>query len=288
MKVFCAIALASLLVWSMDGQAREAKEQVEKRMQAAARLIVAVDDETVQQATVAAAVIDSTLTTEGRKAFSALNTNINQWRADVANKRPIAAGRRGTLEREIAALFGVDIQPSQTPDLPTAIATYRAHCQSCHGDAGRGDGALASKIKSGVPSFVGGGKAGGRPAFVVDQIIIGGRPGTAMPAFGEKLDATAIWSVSFYVLAFNANGSKSAEEALRTWSAVDPATRTALSHNGLSLGMLSSRGRDETSAWLRAVLAPEGKSPDLSRQTTVENVLRGAAPFVKDIGHSDN
>lgn len=280
--IFLAAACASIFL-ARPVFAREAKEQVEKRMRAAAQLIIALDDGDLQTSTVAIAAIEMTLTTAGRAAFHPLKVRLGSWRGAVAKKMPVDVAQRGDLERDTANLFGVDYAPAVTPDLPTAVATYRAHCESCHGPAGRGDGPLAKKIKSGVPSFADSPRASVRAPFVVFHLISNGRPDTAMPAFGEKLDPSALWSVAFFVTGFKFAGPVTADAAAASWGAADLEKRAIFAKAGLTLPWLSSHDLDEVSRSVAKALGTLGKSAGTSETGQIVGILRGSAPFVGGI-----
>lgn len=75
--------------------------------------------------------------------------------------------------------------------------TYRARCQPCHGDVGRGNGPLGAALDPRpadlvlhVPQHT-----DGELAYFVSR----GIPGTAMPAWRDVLSATERWEVVAYL-----------------------------------------------------------------------------------------
>ena len=82
-------------------------------------------------------------------------------------------------------------------------ASFAANCIACHGVAGKGDGPLAQTFNPPAADFT------AAHAFLhLDaeffNWIKGGKPGTAMPAFGSKLTDTQIWDVINYIRAIQA------------------------------------------------------------------------------------
>ena len=71
---------------------------------------------------------------------------------------------------------------------------YEAHCASCHGMSGNGDGPDARKQLPRPPSF-----AGMRPSFAgARQVIQNGVAGTAMPSW-PLLTPQEIQAVTYYI-----------------------------------------------------------------------------------------
>lgn len=71
---------------------------------------------------------------------------------------------------------------------------YLAHCTRCHGEQGQGDGPEASRYRPAPSSF-----AEMRPTYAAaEQVISGGVPGTAMPAW-PLLTPAEIQAVTFYI-----------------------------------------------------------------------------------------
>lgn len=92
------------------------------------------------------------------------------------------------------------INPFQTtPEVLAAGKTiYQQNCVTCHGVSGRGDGPAARQLPGLPGDFT-------QPHFAThtDAMVYGwirdGKPTTAMPAFGAKLDEQQIWQVITYI-----------------------------------------------------------------------------------------
>jgi mono/diheme cytochrome c family protein len=79
---------------------------------------------------------------------------------------------------------------------------YEAHCVSCHGMSGNGDGPDARKHRPRPPSF-----AGLRPSFQgARQVIQNGVAGTAMPSW-PLLTPQEIQAVTYYIRSFYNKGT---------------------------------------------------------------------------------
>jgi mono/diheme cytochrome c family protein len=129
---------------------------------------------------------------------------------------------RGPLRKEGAAIGGVAIAlgllllmqarttaggvplTASNPIPPTdaSIArgeeTFLASCAECHGVSGRGDGPLAASFVPPAADFT----AGHTLAHLDGEFfnwIKGGKPPTAMPAFGDQLTDEQIWDVVNYL-----------------------------------------------------------------------------------------
>jgi len=80
---------------------------------------------------------------------------------------------------------------------------YAAHCSSCHGEAGLGNGKLASAL-SPSPALL---AYMIQQPIAIDQYLLwtiseGGKPfGTAMPAFKDELSQEQIWQIVAYLRA---------------------------------------------------------------------------------------
>src|SRR5256886_11869613 len=66
---------------------------------------------------------------------------------------------------------------------------YAAHCASCHGAAGGGDGPLAKSLSVRPPALADLAVLGRFTDQELTRLILQGRPGTPMPGFARTLDS---------------------------------------------------------------------------------------------------
>jgi high-affinity iron transporter len=104
------------------------------------------------------------------------------------------------LATGLAERYGVvlDQLPARSPDLARGAEVYRTTCAGCHGDLGRGDGAMAAGLDP-APSNLADWTAlrDQSPLDFYRRVSIG-VVGTAMPAFEERLPAGDRWAVALY------------------------------------------------------------------------------------------
>jgi high-affinity iron transporter len=98
---------------------------------------------------------------------------------------------------QISAVTGVseDVYPSERPSAERGAAIYQQSCAGCHGADGNGQGPDASRLQPKPANFT-------DPAFMrgetpVDffHVLTVGKPGSAMPAWGDALTPQERWNV---------------------------------------------------------------------------------------------
>jgi len=132
-----------------------------------------------------------------------------------AQERPWPAdrGNRTMPPREYMALMwsipapytsAYDPLPQTTTTVERGGHVYEAHCVSCHGPTGKGDGEAARGLKPPPGNLA---RLAQMPfsrwdSFMYWTICEGGVPfGTAMPAFKDVLSKDDIWAVVTYIRA---------------------------------------------------------------------------------------
>ena len=88
-----------------------------------------------------------------------------------------------------------------TEVLASGKQIYQQNCVSCHGDTGRGDGPAARALP-GLPADFTQQHFSMHTDAEVYGWIKGGKPGTAMPGFGDALDDEQVWQVITYIRQF--------------------------------------------------------------------------------------
>ena len=102
-------------------------------------------------------------------------------------------------------------KPSSTPIFEVGKQTFVAHCASCHGFKGEGDGPLSSKLRFRPRSLVQGDRYSTLSPISVYAAVFQGVSSTEMPGYSELLTNLEIWSVSFYVAALDHLGESSTD-----------------------------------------------------------------------------
>jgi len=91
-------------------------------------------------------------------------------------------------------------------DLTRGAEVYAAHCVQCHGEAGRGDGFAAGELPVAPTDFT-----GQRVSVAETMRILGtGMPGTSMPPWTDRLDASELTGVAAFVRQFFLDGTTGA------------------------------------------------------------------------------
>ena len=131
-------------------------------------------------------------------------------RAAVDGKAPVAevAGLAAQLKTRVAALYDLRLAPQRAPDTAAAAQLYAAHCASCHGAEGRGDGPAGKGLEPPSSDFHDPVRQGSQSLAMLYNTISYGVSGTAMSGFGN-LSEQDRWALAFYV------GSLRYDEATR-------------------------------------------------------------------------
>jgi|LNAP01.1.fsa_nt_gb high-affinity iron transporter len=131
-------------------------------------------------------------------------------RAAVDGKAPAAevAGLAAQLKTRVAALYELRLAPQRAPDVAAAAQLYAAHCASCHGAEGRGDGPAGQNLEPPPSDFHDPVRQGSQSLAMLYNTISYGVSGTAMSGFGN-LPEQDRWALAFYV------GSLRYDEATR-------------------------------------------------------------------------
>ena len=90
--------------------------------------------------------------------------------------------------------------PPTADSLEIGQRLYTENCQSCHGVAGRGDGPQAAGLNPPPLDLVV--HVPLHPDGALFGFIQNGIPGTAMPAWGNKLTNEEIWHIVNYIRTF--------------------------------------------------------------------------------------
>ncbi len=139
------------------------------------------------------------------------------------------------LASRLAAELDIPPAPAAPSDSRRGAELYREHCAACHGPEGRGDGRAAAGLRPPATSFhdarmqlLSPRQAYGAIAFGVD--------GTAMPAYGDALEAPEIWGLASYVLSLRPALPTASGRGVRTGAPAAPSSGKRSDHEaGASL-----------------------------------------------------
>lgn len=102
-----------------------------------------------------------------------------------------------SLRWAIIAAYKLQVAPRSAPDLARGAALYVAHCASCHGSAGRGDGAAAKGLDPAPANFHDSGRMANRSLYGIYSTITLGVTGTSMAPF-RQLAEDDRWALAFH------------------------------------------------------------------------------------------
>jgi len=129
------------------------------------------------------------LTQEARRLAAAIE-------ARVAG--PEIARLTAAMQREAIRLGGVSTAPRQPPSLKLGRRLFEAHCTSCHGAEGRGDGPAAAGLSPAPTDFHDRARQFKRSVYGLYNTITLGVAETAMRGYPELPEADR-WALAFYV-----------------------------------------------------------------------------------------
>jgi len=157
-----------------------------------------------------------------RDALAGQATALARLVADKAGAELVAAAA-SRLRWEIIAAYGIQIAPKRPPDLARARLLYQAHCSTCHGAAGHGDGPAAKSMEPAPTDFHDAARMRQRSVYGLYSTISLGVAGTPMVAFG-RLAEDDRWGLAFHAANFAATAAERAKGAALWKTAANKAT----------------------------------------------------------------
>jgi high-affinity iron transporter len=118
------------------------------------------------------------------------------------------------LRGEVIAAYQVAVAPSKAPELSTGPQLYMAHCASCHGDQGFGNGPQSAGLEPAPRNFHDASAMAVRSPFGLYNTITLGVTGTSMLGWGGLSDQER------WVLALYAAGLRAGEDQLQRGEAL--------------------------------------------------------------------
>ncbi len=148
----------------------------------------------------------------GTPARSALLKAADQLAGRIDAKAPGAeiAQRAATLRAQVIAAYRLGVAPSRAPDLEAGARLYAAHCASCHGAHGRGDGPAGKNLDPEPSDFHDRARMAQRSLYGLYNTITLGVAGTGMAEY-RHLGEDERWALAFYVGTLGADPKRLAQ-----------------------------------------------------------------------------
>lgn len=190
------------------------------------------------------------------------------------------SAQTGDLRWALIGTYGLAVAPKLVPELAHGRKLYAASCESCHGPAGKGDGAAGAGLEPAPADFTDAARIAQRSVYGLYNTITLGVGGTGMAAYTQLSDDER-WALAFFVsqLAFTPQELARGEAAWKTGKHAETFSDLA-NLATLSSGEIAARfGADAADAqrWLRAhpeALAAVAASPiDFTVKTLRESLL---------------
>jgi high-affinity iron transporter len=134
--------------------------------------------------------------------------------AEKADGLDVAALAKA-LRAEVITAYGVAVAPKQLPDLAAGNALYIAHCGTCHGATGRGDGPQAMGMEPAPRDFTDTAAMNVRSLFGLYNTISLGVEGTPMLAY-SGLSEGERWALAFHTAGIHAS-KEDVERGAKLW-----------------------------------------------------------------------
>jgi high-affinity iron transporter len=157
----------------------------------------------------------NTINTLGQNAPASVKSDIKLLRTLIAEKasQEKVSSVSNSIKQRIISSYSLEIAPKRWPSLVNGRQLYALHCNSCHGENGKGNGILANALNPAPTNFHSPDKADGLSPFQAYNTIRLGVNNTSMRAFDELSD-DEIWDLAFYVLSLPHGASKVKAEEL--------------------------------------------------------------------------
>ena len=168
------------------------------------------------------------------------------------------------MRADLASAVGAQLEayPAAAPSLVRGERLFGRYCAGCHGEGGAGNGAAASRLDPPPSDLTDRSRLRSVPLVEMLRKVNVGVAGTAMPAFGDRLDVPERWAVALYAarLRYRAGdvdrGARQLVSCRSCAVVVSDLARTApLSDDSLALLLAGMLGRDLDSAAATAATA---------------------------------
>lgn len=159
------------------------------------------EDENVEQRVVSASALEVSDQVKAIRSQPAIRQDIARLIELINEKaQPEAIKKQALKARDaIHVAAGTATAPRNWPSLTHGRQIFTAHCASCHGAMGNGQGVAAQALASKPMNFLDATRMAPMSPLSDFTSVKLGVPNTAMPGF-SSLAEDELWAVSFYVL----------------------------------------------------------------------------------------
>lgn len=119
-------------------------------------------------------------------------------RVEAKAPGPEVARASADLRWALIGAYSLAVVPKQLPDLARGRELYRSQCASCHGGAGRGDGAAGRGLEPPPSDFTDAARIAQRSVHGLYNTITLGVAGTGMAPYPQLAESDR-WALAFYV-----------------------------------------------------------------------------------------
>lgn len=159
------------------------------------------EDEYVEQLVVSGSALEVADQIKALKAQPAIRQDIHRLIELIKEKAQPAAIKKQALKARDAIYMtaGTATAPRKWPSLAQGKQVFGAHCASCHGAMGNGQGPAAQAMAPKPMNFLDSARMASISPLSVFTSVKLGVQNTGMPGF-SSLAEDELWAVSFYVL----------------------------------------------------------------------------------------
>ena len=129
------------------------------------------------------------------------------------------------LQQSAIQLAGIEVAPTNWPDLSIGAKLYQANCVSCHGAEGKGNGIAGANLDPKPANFHDPDLVWNSAPYKFYNTIRLGVPGTGMAAFSTLSDQE-VWALAFYLKSLPHAGREVKEPSSLSISLKEAATMT--------------------------------------------------------------
>ena len=196
-----------------------------------------------------------------------------QIHRDIEQRLPGAkiAAQTQQLKTDFIEAYQIIVGPANTPDMSAVQVLYEAHCASCHGLTGKGDGPQAAGLEIAPSDFYDMSRQYSRSVYDLYNTISLGVSGTPMSAFGQ-LNEEQRWALALMVSRYSGTDAQR-EKGKMIWQQglMKPHLKSLSDLTGMSYAKAETLG-NKLEIDGKAVLAYLRSKPDVLDMGSNESI----------------